>query len=151
MADLYTTGVVTIFGANGTVALSGVIAASAMSSIDFRDDTTVVEQKNGVNKTVGLAAHRFLQDINLRFYPIPLGSADTDFQNINLPAVFSTVRLTRNTPATGPGQLPTEVAGMTGVDYSDYTYMGGGTITLAQEGFAVMTLPCRRYAAITPA
>jgi hypothetical protein len=150
MADIYPLPNVTVFGANGTVALTG-IASADMISIAFSDEATLVEQTNGINKVTGFVLHNQRDEISLTFYPIPVKAgadyAASDYQAITLPDPLATVTLTSGSPssATSPDKLPTLVA------TKSFTYIGGGTMNLTANGLMTMTLPCRKWALLTPA
>lgn len=147
MADIYQLPNVTVFGANGTVVLTG-IASVDMISLAFSDEATLVEQANSVNKVTGFVLHNQRYDVNLTFYPIPASPyAAADYQAITLPDPLATVTLTSGSPssATSPDKLPTLVA------TKSFTYIGGGTMNLTANGLMTMTLPCRKWALLTPA
>lgn len=147
--EYYSAGTVTVFGASGSVAVTGA-ATSDTISIAFGDEADIVEQRNYRGNVVGLVAHNQRDEVSLSFYPIPSNVTEAGYKAIDLPAPLSSVTVTRNAiPGTSYSLAsPDRVVGAT---TRKYTYMSGGRIELSSNGLMVMTLPCRRHVELTPA
>lgn len=144
MADVTTTGKVTVFGAAGNVAFTGVIASADMVSMAFSDNFTVTEQENSEGNAIGAVAHDQRYDFVLTFYPVPVTQDATGWKAIALPAVFATVAVARKSPLQNAAEnVPTQLI-------RNFQYVGGGRMEFTQSGLMVMTLPLRRWAGITP-
>lgn len=143
MADVTTKGNVTVFGANGQVAFTGVASAD-MISMAFSDSFSSTEQQNSEGNVSGVVASDQRYDLSLTFYPLTAASSDAQYKAITLPAILSKVAVTQKTATDVSGNVPSQII-------RDYHYIGGGRLELQQGGLMTMTLPLRRWAGLTPA
>lgn len=143
MADVTVKGNVTVFGANGDVAFTGVASAD-MVSMAFSDNFTATEQANSEGNVSGVVASDQRYDFSLTFYPIPSAQSDAGFKAIDLPGILNTVAVTQKTATVASGNLPSQVV-------RNFHYAGGGRMDFTNNGLMTMTLPLRRWAGLTPA
>jgi hypothetical protein len=139
MADTYTKGNVTVFGANAAANISG-ITTYAMISSNYTHNFTATELENSEGNTMGAVANDPRDDLILTFYPIP-AQTTAGFKAIDLPALLAVVTISQWTPPGGlgaSGNIPAWIAGT-------YNYIGGGGMDLAANGLMTMTLPLRRF------
>lgn len=137
-------GNVTIFGALGTVAFTGVASADMME-MALTDNVTLVEQKGGHGCVNGAVAVDQRDDLVLRFYPVP-AQTEAGFKGVELPVPLTTVTVSRVAPYVGDTNSPLNSSiRLVGAVNKVYRYIGGGTITQTAEGLAVMNLPLRKW------
>jgi len=129
-------GTVTVWGLDGTLLFSGLIAAdNILESISLEDDAEELERKDKLGETVGLRVWDPKKRIEVSFYPSKpagTGAIAGAKTNVVLPTKCAKV----------------EIAGMPGSLFNDTTwlYVKGGRVEGANEQEMKITLPLRKYA-----
>lgn len=145
MADVISSGKVTVYGANGKADITGVTTYN-MISMAYTGNFTLTEKENSEGNVAGAVASDIREDLTLTFYPVNTAQSDPTFKALALPAIMSVVTVTQSgpdspytTPSDASGSIPTSVLGT-------YNYIGGGRMEFTAAGLMTMTLPLRRWA-----
>ena len=131
------TGRAAVFGVNGAIAYTGVAAPSAqvLQSAELTDNFDLAELKSQVGEIIGLAKTNHRREFKIDFVPSSDGTSGNN--------TLANARLSLKLPT------PLSQVVTSGFDHADYngnwTYIGGGTISVSGEGYCKMTLPLRQY------
>ncbi len=116
-------GQAAFFGLDGTV--SGV-ASVVFNSAEVTDEFDVTELKDGFGNTIGAVSHNGRKSVSFEMVPLDGGTA----------------------------ALPAQLAAITTSDFAlgdlngTWYYVGGGKISMSNEGFAKFSLPCKRWSGV---
>lgn len=136
----------TILGPGGTAPIASGYVTPIVSGITITHQGSSDTVLNGDGEIVGVGA--WGEYFEATFTLIPVGASEAAARlSATLPPLMSTVEIAAADPIQAGSVSSIIVASGT----SRWLYVGGGSLSLSQDGQATMTLPLRRYPSVSTA